>query len=91
MGLFNRKSKFDRLLETVNDSLEGVAGLAAGGAGSSSRGRSRGVPSGLKSLRSVTLNVGFSSLICRSRAPATAGPRQGAKGLKLYSWLKAGW
>jgi hypothetical protein len=34
MGLFNRKSKFDRLLETVNDSLEGVAGLAAGGAGS---------------------------------------------------------
>ena len=30
MKLFNRKSKFDRLLETVNDSLEGVAGLAAG-------------------------------------------------------------
>ena len=34
MGLFHRKSKFDRLLETVNDSLEGVAGLAASGAGS---------------------------------------------------------
>jgi hypothetical protein len=34
MRLFNRKSKFERLLETVNDSLENVAGLAAGGAGS---------------------------------------------------------
>ena len=35
MRLFNRKSKFDRLLETVNDSLESVAGLAAaGGVGS---------------------------------------------------------
>jgi hypothetical protein len=33
--LFNRKSKFERLLETVNDSLETVAGLAtAGGVGS---------------------------------------------------------
>jgi hypothetical protein len=29
MGLFNRKSKVERLLETVNDSLETVAGLAA--------------------------------------------------------------
>jgi hypothetical protein len=33
--LFNRKSKFERLLETVNDSLETVTGLAtAGGVGS---------------------------------------------------------
>jgi hypothetical protein len=29
MRLFNRKSKMERLLETVNDSLETVAGLAA--------------------------------------------------------------
>jgi hypothetical protein len=29
MKLFNRKSKVERLLETVNDSLETVAGLAA--------------------------------------------------------------
>ncbi len=29
MRLFNRKSKVERLLETVNDSLETVAGLAA--------------------------------------------------------------
>jgi hypothetical protein len=35
MKLFNRKSKFDRLMETVNDSLESVAGLAtASGVGS---------------------------------------------------------
>jgi hypothetical protein len=35
MKLFNRKSKFERLLETVNDSLETVTGLAgAGGVGS---------------------------------------------------------
>ena len=35
MRLFNRKSKFERLLETVNDSLEAVTGVAAaGGAGS---------------------------------------------------------
>jgi hypothetical protein len=35
MRLFNRKSKFDRLVETVTDSLETVTGLATtGGLGS---------------------------------------------------------
>jgi hypothetical protein len=29
MRLFNRKSKFERLLESVNDSLETMTGLAA--------------------------------------------------------------
>jgi ammonia channel protein AmtB len=29
MRLFNRKSKFDRLLDTVNDSLDTLTGLAA--------------------------------------------------------------
>jgi hypothetical protein len=29
MKLFNRKSRFERLLETVTDSLESVGGLAA--------------------------------------------------------------
>ena len=31
MRLFNRKSKFERFLETVNDSLESVTGFAAAG------------------------------------------------------------
>lgn len=35
MRLFTRKSKFDRLLDTVSDSLDALTGLAAaGGAGS---------------------------------------------------------
>jgi hypothetical protein len=35
MGLFNRKSKFERLLDTVGDSLDSLTGLAAaGGVGS---------------------------------------------------------
>lgn len=29
MRLFNRRSKFDRLLDTVNDSLDTLTGLAA--------------------------------------------------------------
>jgi hypothetical protein len=34
MGLFNRKSRLQRFLETVNDSLEALSPGAAGGVGS---------------------------------------------------------
>jgi ammonia channel protein AmtB len=34
MRLFNRKSKFERVLESVSDSLESVTGLAAASGGS---------------------------------------------------------